>query len=97
MQKSPSAPETHMRPGEVLHSDKIVHGLGFGPVTIELGYEVEHGSDRADVSGAHHIYLCKIYFLMKGISHNIIHCCLVILNLQCLIIIQIIYGCFSYE
>lgn len=35
----------HMRSGEVLHSDKIVHGLGFGPVTIELGYEVEHGSD----------------------------------------------------
>jgi len=30
----------HMRPGEVLYSDEIVHGLGFGPVTIELGYEV---------------------------------------------------------
>lgn len=36
---------SHMRPGEVLHSDEIVHGLGFGPVTIELGYEVEHGAD----------------------------------------------------
>lgn len=36
---------SHMRPGEVIHSDEIVHGLGFGPVTIELGYEVEHGSD----------------------------------------------------
>lgn len=33
----------HTRPGEVLYSDEIVHGLGFGPVTIELGYEVEHG------------------------------------------------------
>ncbi len=33
----------HMRPGEVLYSDEIVHGLGFGPVTIELGYEVDHG------------------------------------------------------
>ena len=31
------------RPGEVLYSDEIVHGLGFGPVTIQLGYEVEHG------------------------------------------------------
>lgn len=36
---------TRMRPGEVLYSDEIVHGLGFGPVTIELGYEVEHESD----------------------------------------------------
>ncbi len=31
----------HVRPGEVLYSDEIVHGLGFGPVTIELGYEVD--------------------------------------------------------
>ena len=35
----------HIRPGEVLYSDEIVHGLGFGPVTIELGYEVDHGLD----------------------------------------------------
>lgn len=35
----------HMRPGEVLYSDEIVHGLGFGPVVIELGYEVDHGFD----------------------------------------------------
>ncbi len=33
----------HMRPGEVIYSDEIVHGLGFGPVTVELGYEVEQG------------------------------------------------------
>lgn len=33
----------HMRSGEVLYSDEIVHGLGFGPVTIELGYEVDNG------------------------------------------------------
>jgi len=31
----------HVRPGEVLYSDEIVHGLGFGPVTIELGYGVD--------------------------------------------------------
>ena len=35
----------HMRPGEVLYSDEIVHGLGFGPVVIELGYEIDHGFD----------------------------------------------------
>ncbi len=35
----------HMRPGEVLYSDEIVHGLGFGPVVIELGYETDHGFD----------------------------------------------------
>jgi len=35
----------HMRAGEVLYSDEIVHGLGFGPVAIELGYEVDHGFD----------------------------------------------------
>lgn len=35
----------HMRPGEVLYSDEIVHGLGFGPVAIALGYEVDHGFD----------------------------------------------------
>lgn len=35
----------HMRPGEMLYSDEIVHGLGFEPVTIELGYEVDHGFD----------------------------------------------------
>lgn len=34
---------SHMRPGEVLYSDEIVHGLGFGPVTIDLGYEVDNG------------------------------------------------------
>ncbi len=32
-----------MRAGEVLYSDEIVHGLGFGPVTIELSYEVDNG------------------------------------------------------
>lgn len=32
-----------MRAGEILYSDEIVHGLGFGPVTIELSYEVESG------------------------------------------------------
>lgn len=35
----------HKRQGEVIYSDEIVHGLGFGPVTIELGYEVENGFD----------------------------------------------------
>lgn len=35
----------HMRPGEVLYSDEIVHGLGFGPVSIQLGYEVDRGFD----------------------------------------------------
>ena len=35
----------HKRQGEVVYSDEIVHGLGFGPVTIELGYEVENGFD----------------------------------------------------
>lgn len=34
-----------MRLGEVLYSDEIVHGLGFGPVTIELSYEVDRGLD----------------------------------------------------
>jgi hypothetical protein len=34
---------SHMRPGKVLYSDEIVHGLGFGPVTIDLGYEVDNG------------------------------------------------------
>lgn len=32
-----------MRAGEILYSDEIVHGLGFGPVTIELSYEVDSG------------------------------------------------------
>ncbi len=32
-----------MRPGEILYSDEIVHGLGFGPVTIVLSYEVDEG------------------------------------------------------
>lgn len=32
-----------LRPGEILYSDEIVHGLGFGPVTIILGYEVDDG------------------------------------------------------
>ncbi|MCI8782329.1 MAG: hypothetical protein HFG83_06210 [Dorea sp.] len=31
----------NMRPGEILYSDDIVHGLGFGSVTILLGYEVD--------------------------------------------------------
>lgn len=31
------------RAGEVLYSDEIVHGLGFGSVTIMLGYEVDDG------------------------------------------------------
>lgn len=35
----------HKRPGEVLYSDEIVHGLGFGPVNIELSYEVDRGFD----------------------------------------------------
>lgn len=30
-------------PGDVLYSDKIIHGLGFEPVTIILGYEVDDG------------------------------------------------------
>lgn len=30
-------------PGDVLYSDKIIHGLGFEPVTIVLGYEVDDG------------------------------------------------------
>ncbi len=33
----------HLRPGEILYSDEIVHGLGFGPVTIILSYEVDNG------------------------------------------------------
>lgn len=33
----------HMRPGEILYSDEIVHGLGFGAVTVVLSYEVEDG------------------------------------------------------
>ncbi|MCI8484924.1 MAG: hypothetical protein HFH41_11385 [Lachnospiraceae bacterium] len=33
----------HIRSGEILYSDEIVHGLGFGPVAIQLGYEVDHG------------------------------------------------------
>lgn len=33
----------HMRPGEILYSDEIVHGLGFGPVTVVLSYEVDDG------------------------------------------------------
>ncbi len=36
---------SHMRPGEVAYSDEIVHGLGFGPVAISLGYEVDKGFD----------------------------------------------------
>lgn len=32
-----------MRAGDMLYSDEIVHGLGFGPVTIELSYEVDSG------------------------------------------------------
>ncbi len=31
----------NMRPGEIVYSDEIVHGLGFGSVTILLGYEVD--------------------------------------------------------
>ncbi|MCI8834175.1 MAG: hypothetical protein HFH24_02175 [Ruminococcus sp.] len=34
---------TAVKKGEVLYSDRIYHGLGFGPVSIVLGYEVEHG------------------------------------------------------
>lgn len=30
-------------PGEVLYSDQIHHGLGFGPVSVVLGYEVADG------------------------------------------------------
>lgn len=30
--------------GQVLYSDRIAHGLGLGPVTITLGYEVENGA-----------------------------------------------------
>lgn len=33
----------HARPGEVIYSDEIVHGLGFGPVTVALGYEADPG------------------------------------------------------
>lgn len=42
-----------VRPGEVLYSDRIHHGLGVGPVTIVLGYEVEHGfqEDREAIFG----------------------------------------------
>lgn len=32
-----------VRPGEVLYSDRIHHGLGIGSVTIVLGYEVDNG------------------------------------------------------
>lgn len=39
-------------PGDVLYSDKIIHGLGFEPVTIVLGYEVDDGiSDGYTVFG----------------------------------------------
>ena len=34
------------RPGEILYSDDIVHGLGFGSVTILLGYEVDDGFEE---------------------------------------------------
>lgn len=33
----------HVLPGDVLYSDSIIHGLGFEPVTIVLGYEVDDG------------------------------------------------------
>lgn len=32
-----------VKQGEVLYSDKIYHGLGFGAVTIVLGYEADNG------------------------------------------------------
>lgn len=42
-----------VRPGEVLYSDRIHHGLGAGAVTIVLGYEVERGlsEDREAIFG----------------------------------------------
>lgn len=40
-------------PGDVLYSDPIIHGLGFEPVTVVLGYEAEDGfsDDRLIVLG----------------------------------------------
>lgn len=42
-----------MRAGDMLYSDEIVHGLGFGPVTIELSYEEDSGfaKDSQMISG----------------------------------------------
>lgn len=34
------------RSGDILYSDDIVHGLGFGSVTILLGYEVDDGFEE---------------------------------------------------
>lgn len=34
-----------VRQGEMLYSDEIVHGLGFGPVTIVLSYEEDNGNE----------------------------------------------------
>lgn len=40
-------------PGDVLYSDQIIHGLGFEPVTVVLGYEADDGfsDDRQIVLG----------------------------------------------